>query len=106
MDIIKSLLPFVLWTAVGLVVVLALSLLLPIVNPTIIEYPWKFPSSHKRRQSDKQKVVLLAGSYNPPHNGHLAMLEYLSERLVSCHSNHCKCNLCLPSSFLFLGMAK
>jgi len=29
---------------------------------------------------DKEVTVVLAGSYNPPHKGHLAMLTYLSER--------------------------
>jgi hypothetical protein len=80
MDVVESLLPLVLWTTVGVLVISAVSLLVPIMNPTILEYPWQFPSSNRQRQRDKQKVVLLAGSYNPPHNGHLAMLEYLSER--------------------------
>mmetsp|Transcript_24781 Transcript_24781/g.44824 ORF Transcript_24781/g.44824 Transcript_24781/m.44824 type:complete len:242 (-) Transcript_24781:63-788(-) len=58
----------------------ALSLILPIVKPKIIEYPWKLPTLSRIRARDKEKVVILAGSYNPPHNGHLAMLEYLSQR--------------------------
>lgn len=49
-------------------------LLKPILFPTIIEYPWEEVS----RKEDK--TVILAGSYNPPHLGHLAMLEYLSKR--------------------------
>lgn len=28
----------------------------------------------------EERTVILAGSYNPPHFGHLAMLEYLSKR--------------------------
>jgi bifunctional ADP-heptose synthase (sugar kinase/adenylyltransferase) len=82
MDFGESLVPVVVWTTVGALVILAASLLVPIMNPTIIEYPWQFPSSDRQRQNDKKKVVLLAGSYNPPHNGHVAMLEHLSKRLV------------------------
>jgi len=48
--------------------------------PTIISYPWSFPSNERWRRRDKQMTVVLAGSYNPPHKGHLAMLSYLSER--------------------------
>lgn len=28
----------------------------------------------------EQRTVILAASYNPPHNGHLALLEYLAKR--------------------------
>jgi len=51
-----------------------------ILWPTIISHPWKFPDSEQGRRKDKHKVVVLAGSFNPPHLGHLAMLEYLAER--------------------------
>jgi uncharacterized SAM-binding protein YcdF (DUF218 family) len=47
----------------------------PIVNPRIMRYPWP-PSDPK----DKNLTIVLAGSYNPPHSGHLAMLTYLSQR--------------------------
>lgn len=69
-----------LWILPLALVYAALSLILPIIRPTIIEYPWKLPTSPTIRARDKKKVVILAGSYNPPHLGHLAMLEYLSER--------------------------
>ena len=49
-------------------------LLKPILSPTIITYPWK------REDKKSERTVVLAGSYNPPHLGHLAMLEYLSKR--------------------------
>ena len=71
----------------GLVMVLLLVLLLwgmignlifRIVNPTILRHPW--PLRHE--PGDQQRIVVLAGSYNPPHNGHLAMLSYLAERCV------------------------
>jgi hypothetical protein len=55
---------------------LGASLIIPILWPPIISYPWQpSTSAHERQQ-----VVVLAGSFNPPHNGHLAMLEYLSKR--------------------------
>ena len=30
----------------------------------------------------EDRIVILAGSYNPPHRGHLEMLNYLSRRYV------------------------
>ena len=32
------------------------------------------------RTERKKTTVIMAGSYNPPHLGHLAMLEYLADR--------------------------
>lgn len=58
-------------TAFGLVA--AYKLLSPIVAPTVITFPWK-------EEEKEDKIVILAGSYNPPHQGHLRMLEYLSKR--------------------------
>ena len=53
-------------------------------NPVIIKYPWDRNDNCKVDSyaafSDKKKTVVLAGSYNPPHKGHLAMIEYLSHR--------------------------
>jgi cytidyltransferase-like protein len=46
-----------------------------IVRPTILEYPWP-----KGADKDKDKLVVLAGSFNPPHKGHLALIRYLSRR--------------------------
>lgn len=79
-EVVESLILVALWLVPLFLVYCALSLILPIVKPTIIEYPWKLPSSPRVLQKDKKRTVILAGSYNPPHNGHLAMLEYLSER--------------------------
>ena len=71
------------------VVVAATRLLYPILFPHIIKYPWPQPptppvSSIQQQQQhdnpDKKLTVVLAGSYNPPHCGHLAMLAYLSQR--------------------------
>jgi pantetheine-phosphate adenylyltransferase len=51
-------------------------LLWPLLFPTILSFPWpdtKHPSTNK-------KVVILAGSFNPPHLGHYAMIKYLAHR--------------------------
>ena len=64
------------------------SLLWPLVFPTIIAYPWASVAKEKKRST-----VVLAGSFNPPHRGHYAMLKYLSERhvkvicVVGCNPN-------------------
>jgi len=69
----------------GLVASLA-KLVWDIFHPTIINYPWPSPSSsredseQRKKKRDKEITVVLAGSYNPPHRGHLAMLSYLSKR--------------------------
>lgn len=44
-----------------------------ILLPSVISFP--YPTA-----SDKNVSVVLGGSYNPPHNGHLGMLKYLSQR--------------------------
>ena len=50
--------------------------------PTIISYPWKMPTCEKQKSREKKMKVVMAGSFNPPHYGHLAMLSYLAERWV------------------------
>jgi hypothetical protein len=40
------------------------------------------PEDYKHRRKDRNHTVVLAGSYNPPHSGHMAMIRYLSERYV------------------------
>lgn len=69
-----------LWILLFLLIVVCagISLIVPLMWPRIITYPWKqlpLRGGRKRKQT-----VILAGSYNPPHNGHLAMLEYLGQR--------------------------
>jgi pantetheine-phosphate adenylyltransferase len=64
----KIWLVFLLITPIGL-------LLWPLVFPKILAYPWpdtKHPSY--------PTVVILAGSFNPPHFGHYAMIRYLAQR--------------------------
>ena len=58
----------------------AYTLIAPIVVPTIHTYPWSFPHNYDRKQREKGMTVVMAGSYNPPHRGHLEMISYLSER--------------------------
>lgn len=68
----------VVWTVVILAVLTsAASLLPPIFYPRIIMFPW-IPSFTPLK--DKRKTVVMAGSFNPPHRGHLSMLQCLSER--------------------------
>jgi len=55
------------------VAIATVKLVTPILKPTIIVFPWT------KAEKTNEKVIL-AGSYNPPHLGHLAMLEYLSKR--------------------------
>ena len=52
------------------------TLIHPILVPPILRYPWPYD----RQPRDKQRTVAIAGSYNPPHRGHLAMIAHLSER--------------------------
>jgi hypothetical protein len=78
-----------------------------IVFPTIVAFPWdddhradavdstsRQPSASNttlspwrrllrtRQEEDREKVVVLAGSFNPIHKGHVSMLEYLARRYV------------------------
>ena len=67
-----------------------------IFRPSVIAYPWKkkmkknespsssSPSNNINSNDDKNnrkipKTVIFAASYNPPHHGHLKMLEHLSK---------------------------
>ncbi|KAL7544402.1 hypothetical protein ACHAWF_007786 [Thalassiosira exigua] len=49
--------------------------------PEILHFPWPMPqgSSRQRRHEKKMKVVF-PGSFNPPHWGHLVMIQYLAKR--------------------------
>jgi pantetheine-phosphate adenylyltransferase len=46
-----------------------------IIFPTILTYPWYTKNPTKCQQ----QTIVFAGSFNPPHNGHLAMIEYLAK---------------------------
>ena len=59
----------------------AYTLIMPIVVPPIHTYPWQMPDKdYAQRQREKKMTVVIAGSYNPPHRGHLAMIAHLAER--------------------------
>jgi hypothetical protein len=75
-----------------------------IVFPTIVAFPWDdiddgaesttgsevsasksaFSSwmMCRKRKKDQKKVVVLAGSFNPIHRGHVSMVAYLARRYV------------------------
>lgn len=54
-----------------------------ILFPAIISYPWDMPGEKSRqRKREKKMAVVFAGSFNPPHWGHLVMIRYLVERYV------------------------
>lgn len=89
------------WTVAALLMAIIVSswiLIPPILKPTVITYPWRLPESHSYRERDKRRTVVLAGSFNPPHYGHLAMLEYLSKRYVENYAKPLRQSLS-PCSF-------
>jgi len=56
-------------------------LIFRVIFPTIITHPWRLPPKDSQRSKlDKKSTVVLAGSFNPPHLGHLVMIRYLAER--------------------------
>jgi len=63
-----------LYAGVTAFLVLLFVLVPPIIWPHIITFPWEKPPKQWHQ------TVIFAASYNPPHNGHLAMLQYLSTR--------------------------
>jgi cytidyltransferase-like protein len=69
-----SFLPFFCCTCLGLLFSALAILIYPILFPNIITFPWE------TTKDKKDCTVIFAGSYDPPHNGHLALLEYLSRR--------------------------
>lgn len=44
-----------------------------VLFPKILTYPW--PTN----TPPKQDTVVIAGSFNPPHNGHVSMIQHLSK---------------------------
>jgi len=57
-----------------------------ILFPNVVPYPW--PKGER-----SAKTVLIAGSFNPPHLGHLQMIQYLSSKykhvfvVIGCNPN-------------------
>ena len=68
--------------AVVSIVVAAICILVyRVVFPTILSFPWEKPSENTRRcKIEREMTVIFAGSFNPPHCGHLVMLRYLANR--------------------------
>ena len=70
------------WTAISALALASATLWLylrlyhPVVNP----FPWSMSPTPEGRAADRKCKVVLAGSFTPPHRGHLAMLEHLSRR--------------------------
>lgn len=60
----------------GLLCLVIAPLIVRIVRPEIVTFPWDEDGDAK----EQDQIVILAGSYNPPHRGHLEMLGYLSRR--------------------------
>ena len=52
-------------------------------KPSIVAYPWDEGTNATTTTTSKNRenkcTVIFAASYNPPHKGHLRMLEYLSQ---------------------------
>lgn len=67
-------------TSITIVVLPALKLLYHLNYPTILSFPWTTSTSARQQKKDKQTTVVFAGSFNPPHNGHLVMIQYLAMR--------------------------
>lgn len=55
-----------------------LILIYRVLFPTVLRFPWR--EHNMSRRKDKDTTVVFAGSFNPPHFGHLVMLRYLAER--------------------------
>lgn len=69
-------------TALAVATTILLGILLyRIAFPPILSFPWREPSKNSQcRKQEKKMTVVFAGSFNPPHWGHLVMLKYLAER--------------------------
>ena len=52
-----------------------------VLFPKVLRFPWR--EHDKSRRKDKDTTVVFAGSFNPPHFGHLVMLRYLAGRYVT-----------------------
>jgi len=68
---------FVICVGVALTVMIFMVLAYQICWPNIITYPWK------EEEEQVNQTVIFAASYNPPHYGHIRILEYLSRRFTN-----------------------
>lgn len=74
--------PFVLVVGVATIVlvVVLVPVLRPLLFPTVVPYPRPRHATTHAGEEAAHQVVVLAGSFNPPHHGHLDLIRYLSER--------------------------
>ena len=84
-EMITSMMPSLLSMSVLLLMTIILPpcilILLRVLFPSILTHPWKLSSKETWQQKrDKKATVVFAGSFNPPHWGHLVMIRYLAER--------------------------
>jgi cytidyltransferase-like protein len=81
MDDVSTYISVLVGIAAGLLGLLWTVILAPhvyrILSPSIVTFPWDDEGS---RDEIKNQTVVFAASYNPPHHGHLRMLEYLSRK--------------------------
>ena len=68
---------FVISVGLALTVMIFVVLVYQICWPKIITYPWK-----EEEEEQVNQTVIFAASYNPPHHGHVRILEYLSRRFA------------------------
>ena len=61
---------------VAFVIVPTIILIYRVLNPVIIKFPWPNVDAPET----ENRTVVFAGSFNPPHNGHLAMVKYLAQK--------------------------
>jgi len=54
----------------------AVRLIYPILFPPIVKYPWPAVDDDQ----PLHQTVVIAGSFNPPHYGHLELIKYLAKR--------------------------
>jgi hypothetical protein len=72
-------------TAIAVPIVAFCILAYRVAFPTVLSFPWRsaLPPSEKnsrRRKEERRTTVVFAGSFNPPHWGHLVMIRYLADR--------------------------
>jgi cytidyltransferase-like protein len=88
-DWIVILIQLICWITIGA----AFYLTYTIIFPHILHYPWPDNNSLPSTKRDMETTVVVAGSYNPPHLGHVQMLLYLSKRyrnviaVIGCNPN-------------------
>jgi hypothetical protein len=67
--------------SVASIVVAVCILVYRVFFPSVLTFPWTMPPENSRRRKvEKGMTVIFAGSFNPPHLGHLVMIRYLADR--------------------------